>query len=85
VVLAELACGIAERLEQLRYGGIFFLQSKGGARQPDLGHSSPQAGLTREERGASRSTTLLRIVVREHHALACEAVDIGRLIAHHPP
>ena len=43
VVLAELAGGIAQRLEQLGDGRVFLLQAERGARQADLGQAGAQA------------------------------------------
>ena len=61
VVLAELAGGIAERLEQLGDRRVFLLQSRRRARQADLGHARAQAGLAGDERRPAGRAALLGI------------------------
>ena len=61
MVLAELAGGIAERLEQLGDRRVFLLQPERGARQADLGQAGAQAGLAGDERGAAGGAALLGV------------------------
>ena len=82
VVLAELAGGIALRLQQLGDRRVFLLQPYRGARQADLGQAGAQAGLAGDERRPAGGAALLGVVVGEHHAFLGDAVDVGRLIAH---
>jgi hypothetical protein len=82
MVLAKLSGGIAERLEQFGNRRVFLLQPERGAWQPNLGHAGAQAGLPCDERSTSGRTALFGIVVGEHHAFICDAVDIGRLESH---
>jgi len=83
VVLAELPGRIAERLEHLGDRWVFLPQAQSGCWQSNLCHAGTEARLAGDERGAAGGAALLGVVVREHHALACEAVDVGRLVAHH--
>ena len=85
MVLAELAGGVTERLEHLGQGRVLLLNADGGAGEADLGQPGANRGLTRDKGGASRGTALLRIVVGKEHALGGDAVDIGCVIARHPP
>jgi hypothetical protein len=39
--------------------------------------------LPKDERGTPGCAALLRIEVREHRAFARDAIDVGRLVAHH--
>jgi len=82
VVLAELAGGVAKRLEQLSDGGIFLLQAHGGAGHADLGEARADRVLPRDETGAASGAALLGIVVGEGDAFLGDAVDVGRLVAH---
>ena len=82
MVLAELAGGIAERLEQLGDGRVFLLQSERGARQADLGQSGANACWPVMNDAAAGGAALLGVVVGEDHAFLGDAVDVGRLIAH---
>ena len=82
VVLAELAGGVALRLEQFGNRRVFLLQPQRSARQADLGQAGAQAGLAGDERRPAGRAALLGVVVREHHAFLGDAVDVGRLEAH---
>src|SRR5436190_706103 len=82
VVLAELAGGIAERLERFGDGNVSRLKAHGCARNSDLGHPGAVNRLTCDEGRAARRATVLGVVVREHHAFAGDAVDVRRLVAH---
>ena len=83
MVLAELAGGVAERLEQLGERRVFRLQPEVGARQADLEQAGPKARLAGDEGGAAGGAALLAIVVGEDQAFVGDAVDVGRLVAHH--
>src|SRR5262249_45311580 len=83
VILAELAGGVALRLEQIGERRVLLGQSFLGAGQPDLEQARAEAALPRDEGGASRRAGLLGIEVGEHRAFLGDAVDVGRPIAHH--
>ena len=83
VVLAELAGGVAQRLEQLGDGRIFLLQSDSGARHADLGQAGADRVLAADEARAARGAALLRIVVGKGDAFFGDAVDVRRPVAHH--
>ena len=79
VVLAELAGGIAEGLEQLGDGRVVLAAS------PSVAPGSPT--LVRPVRrpcwpvmndGAAGGAALLGVVVGEHHPFLGDAVDVGR-------
>src|SRR5262245_18017045 len=82
MVLAELAGGIAERLEQLSQCRITRLQTYGRARNADLRKPGPQRALAGDEGRSARRAALLGIVIREHRAFFGYAVDVRRLVAH---
>ena len=69
VVLAELAGGVAERLEQLGDGRVLRLQADVGARHADLGQAGADRVLAGDEGGAAGGAALLAVVVGEGHAL----------------
>ncbi len=83
VVLAELAGGVAERLEQLGDGGVFLLQADGGARHADLGQAGADRVLAGDETGAAGGAALLRVVIGKCDALFGDAVDVGSPVSHH--
>ncbi len=82
MVLAELAGGIAERLERLGDGDVFGLQSDRGAGNADLGETRAQYRLTGDERRTPSRAALLGVIVREHHAFFGDAVDVRRAVTH---
>ena len=82
MVLAELAGGIAERLQHLSDGWIFRLKSEIGAGHADFGQSGAEWILAGNEGGASSRTTLLAVVVGEGDTFVGDAVDVRRSIAH---
>ena len=82
VVLAELAGGVAERLQELRDRRIAVLQPDRRGRCPDLGEPGAQRRLTGDERRSPRRAALLGVVVDEHHAFLGDPVDVRRLVAH---
>jgi hypothetical protein len=85
VVLAKLAGGIAMRLEQLGDRRVFGPHSQGCARHTDLAQSRAEHALAHDEGSAPRRAALLRVAIGEHHAFMGDAVDVGRLVAHHAP
>ena len=82
VVLAELAGGVAEVLEQAADRGIELAHAHRRAGEADLGQPGADAVLAGEERRAAGGARLLAVVVEEAHALLGDAVDVGRLVAH---
>ena len=68
VVLAELAGGIAEVLEQAADGGIELAHAHRGARETDLGQAGAEAVLAGEKRRAAGGAALLAVVVEEAKA-----------------
>ncbi|MCY1463451.1 hypothetical protein D9M71_813500 [compost metagenome] len=82
VVLAELAGGIAEVLEELPDGGIFEAQAQGGAGHADLGQAGADRRLAGDEGGAAGGAALLAVEVGEVGTLARDAVDVRRAVAH---
>src|SRR5262249_56651032 len=83
MVLADVAGGVAERLQRLGDGDVLRLQAERRARQADLGHAGAQARLAGDERRATRRAALLGVVVGEHQTFAGDAVDVQRLYSHH--
>src|SRR5271155_5257950 len=63
--------------------GFLRAQAEVGAREPDLQQPSAVWTLSRDERGAARGATLLRVIVGKDGALARYAVDVRRVVAHH--
>ena len=59
VVLAELAGGVAERLEQFGDGRVFLLQADRGAGHADLGQAGADRVLAGDEAGAAGGAALL--------------------------
>ena len=82
MVLAELAGGVALRLEQLGERRVLLGQSFLGARQADLEQAGAEATLPGDERGASGGAGLLGVEVGEDRAFFGDAVDVGRAVAH---
>jgi hypothetical protein len=83
MVLAELAGGVAERLQELRDGGIFGGQAGLRAGQAHLRQAGSDRRLTGNESRAPRRAALLAVPVGEVGAFPRDAVDVGRAIAHH--
>jgi hypothetical protein len=82
VVLAELAGGVAQRLEQLGDGGVLGLQADVRAGHAHLGQAGAVGVLPGDEGGAAGGAALLAVGIGEAHALVGDAVDVGRAIAH---
>jgi len=83
VVFAELSGHVTPRPEQSGNRRIFLLHALGSARQSNLGKASADGRLAGDEGRASSGAALLAIPVREQRALLRDAVDVGRLVAHH--
>src|SRR5579862_2854626 len=82
MVLAELADGVAMRLEQLGHRRIFRTQTDVGPRHSDLGQTRTDRILASDERGPTRSAALLSVVIGEGDAFVAYTVDVGRSVAH---
>ena len=61
VVLAELAGGVAERLQQLGNGRVLGLEADRCGRHADLGEAGAEDALPGDERGAARRAALLAV------------------------
>ena len=83
VIFAELAGHVALGLEQLGHRQVFLLQAFLGARQADLEQPRSERRLAGDERRAAGRAALLAIPVREQRSFFGDAVDVGRLVAHH--
>src|SRR5277367_532485 len=83
MVLAELAGGVAERLEEFRDSRVFLLQADGGTGHADLGQTRADRVLASDEARPAGGTALLGIVVGEGNTLVRDAVDVGCAVAHH--
>ena len=53
------------------------------ARHANRQETGPERMLTKDERRTASGTGLLCIRVSEHASFSCQAVNVGRLIAHH--
>src|SRR5262249_16714892 len=82
MVLAKLASGVTEWLEQFRNCRVFFLQSQCRGRQTNFGHATAQTRLAGNEGSPPSRATLLGVIVSEQHSFICDAVNIGRVVAH---
>src|ERR1700722_18141045 len=82
MVLAELADGVAMRLEQLSHGRVFSAQTDVGPRHSDLGQTCTDRILASDERGSPCRAALLCVVVGKGDAFVGHAVDVGGAIAH---
>jgi hypothetical protein len=84
VVLAELAGHVAMLLEQPGDSRVLFLHAFRRSGESDLGQTGAHGRLAGDECGAAGCAALLAVPVRKHSAFGCDAVDIRRLVAHHP-
>src|SRR5262249_45783295 len=82
VVLADLPGRISQWLQELGDGRVFLVEANRSGRQTDFGQAGAQSVLAGNERGSSGRAALLAVAVGESHALLCDAVDVGRAIAH---
>ena len=85
VILAELPGGIAQRLEQLRNRRIFLPHAKVSTRHAYLGEAGAETALAGNKGRTTGCAALFGVVVGEHHPFLGDAVDVGRLVAHHTP
>ena len=83
VVLAELAGGVAHRLQHGGDGHGLGRQADRGAGLADRGHAGADRQLAGDEVGASRRATRLGVVVGEQHALGGDLVEVRRAPGHH--
>ena len=83
MVLAELAGGIALRLQEIGHGRILVRQALLGGGQADFQQAGAHRALAGDEGGAAGGAGLLAVIVGEKRALIGDAVDVGRAIAHH--
>src|SRR5579863_635790 len=83
MVLAELPGGVAEWLQHLGNGRVFFLEADGRAGHPDLRESRPNRVLPGNKARPAGGATLLRIVIGEQAAFIGDAIDIGGPVSHH--
>src|SRR6516164_3157334 len=83
MVFAELSGGITKWLEQFGKRRVFLLQTFRGTRQTNFSEPGPDGRLACNKRGASGGAALLPVPVREERAFASNAVNVGRLVAHH--
>ena len=85
MVFAELAGGVAERLEQFSDGRVFRLKSDGSAGHSYFGQTGAQRVLAADEGCTSSGAALLPVVVGEGDAFLGDAVDVRGPITHHAP
>jgi len=83
VVFAELARGVAKRLEQLGDRRVLRLKADGGAGHSDFCQAGSDRILPGDEAGAPGRAALLRVVVREKAALVRDPVDVRGAVPHH--
>ena len=82
VVLAELPCAVTQVLEQSTDGGVKLAHAHRSAREAHLGQSGAEAMLAGEKRRTACGTALLPVIVQETNSFLCDAVDVGRGVAH---
>ena len=82
MVLAELAGGVAQRLQQFGDGRVFRPEADIGAGHADLGQAGADRVLAGDERGAAGGAALLAVIVGEGRAFMADAVDVGGAVAH---
>ena len=82
MVLAELAGGVAEVLEQSADGGVELAHAHRSAGEADLGQAGADAMLAGEKRRTACRAALLSVVVQETNPFPGDAVDVGRRVAH---
>ena len=83
VVLAELAGGVAQRLERGGDGRRLGRQADGGAGLADGGHAGADRQLAGDEIRAAGRAARLGVVVGEQHALSGDLVEVRRPARHH--
>src|SRR5262245_59564207 len=83
MILAELTGRVAMGLQQFGDGGVFGTHTCRSTRQADLTQTGAKDALTHDECGTAGSATLLGVVIGKDHTLVGDAVDVGRVVAHH--
>jgi hypothetical protein len=83
MVLAELAGGVAERFQHFRDGRVFRMQSDRRAGHADFGQAGADRVLTGDEACAAGRAALLAAPIGEGRPFLRDAIDVGRLVAHH--
>ena len=83
VVLAELAGGVAQRLQQLGDGRVLRAQAQVGAGKPHLAQSGAKDALPRDEGRPARRAALLGVAVGKDHSFIGDAVDVRGPVPHH--
>src|SRR3954452_22803394 len=84
VVLAELARGLAYRLEHGCNGRGFIWNAERRAGLADRGEAGADGQLAGDEVRAPGRATRLRVVVSEPHALRSQPIQVGRPTGHDP-
>ena len=84
MVLAELASGVALRLQRRRDRRVLCLQAQRRAGQANLGQTGAIRVLAGDECCPSGGAALLRVIVGEQHAFSGDAVDVGGPVPHQP-
>src|SRR5580658_5393124 len=82
MILAELAGGVTERLEQLRDGRVFGANTDVGAGHSYLGEAGADWVLVGDECGSAGGAALLAVIVGERHAFIADPINIRRAVAH---
>ena len=82
VVLAELAGGVAEILEEFPDRWILGAEPERRARHADLGEAGTDRRLSGNKGGATGCAALLPIEISEHRAFLGDAVDVRRPVTH---
>ena len=83
MVLAELAGGVAHRLQQHGNGRVFRAHAFRRTGQAHLGKARAQGALAGDEGGTAGGAGIFAIGIGEDRAFFGDAVNIGRAIAHH--
>src|SRR5580765_7149337 len=83
MVLAELAGGVTEWLEQLSDSRILRMKADRGAGHADLGQARADRILAAYEGRAAGGAALLGVEVGEGRPFFADAVDVGGPVAHH--
>ena len=83
MVLAELAGGVAERLQHFGDGRVFRVKSDRRAGHADFGQAGADRVLTGDEARAAGGAALLAVPIGEGRPFLRDAVDVWGLVAHH--
>jgi hypothetical protein len=82
MVLAKLAGGVAEVLQELCNRRILGTKAQRRSRHTNLRQTGPDWCLARDEGSPSSSATLLAVEVREHGTFASDTIDVRCPISH---